>query len=227
MAAVTTGLVEKAPEVAVPSLVLKQLSLLAAAAVIGLLLFLAMQLMIRADGALDKKDSSRTYLNFVRVDNSDQDVKTKKRQPPKEPPPPETPPDTPDLSQQMANVNPNLNMNLPSIGIPINSGDGPFLGALSQGDGLSGFDTDVIPVVRVPPTYPRNAKLGRIEGSVTLVVTINPDGTVSDVSVLESNPARLFDRAAMDAMRRWKFRPKIVNGTPVAQRAKQTIEFKL
>lgn len=60
-----------------------------------------------------------------------------------------------------------------------------------------------------------------------MAVTIRPDGTVFNVSVIESNPKRLFDKAAMDAMKRWKFRPKVVDGNPVEQRAKQTIEFKL
>lgn len=205
---------------------LKHIFILGIAVIAGLAMFLFMQLLIRADDIVEKVDSDRTYLNFVRVDNSDDDVNTKKRRPP-EPPPPETPPETPEMSQQLTNVNPNLNMDMPSIGIPINSGDGPFLGALSQGDGLAGFDTDVIPVVRVAPAYPRNAKQARIEGYVTLAVTINPDGTVSNAEVMEANPPRIFDRAAMDAVKRWKFRPKIVNGAPMAQRAKQTIEFKL
>ena len=210
-----------------PHFFIKQISLLGLSIIIGLLLFLVMHFLIRSDGMVQKEDSERTYLNFVRVDNSDQDVQTKKRKPPKEPPPPETPPETPEMSQQLANVNANLNMNMPSIGIPINSGDGPFLGALSEGDGLAGFDTDVIPVVRIPPTYPRNAKQAKIQGWVTMSVTINPDGTVSGAKVLESDPPRLFDKAALDAIKRWKFRPKIVNGAPVAQNAKQTIEFKL
>lgn len=204
----------------------KQAAIGAVAAGLGLSFFVLMQFMIRADGVLEQSDSERAYLNFVRVDQTDE-VRTKERQPPVEPPPPEAPPETPDLSNQMTNLNPNLNMNMPTIGIPINSGDGPFLGALQQGNGLAGFDTDVIPVVRVPPAYPRNARTAGIEGEVTMAVTIRPDGSVSDVSVLESNPPRLFDQAAMDAMSRWKFRPKIVDGSPVAQRARQTIEFKL
>jgi len=205
----------------------KQAALGLAALSIGLLLFFAMQLMIRADGALSKEDGKRAMLNFVRVDKSDSDLQTKKRQPPREPPPPETPPETPQLDAQIANVDAGLNMSMPSIGIPLSAGDGPYLGALQQGGGLAGFDTDVIPVVRVPPAYPRRAKLAKIQGSVTLAVTIEPDGTVSNAEVLEANPPRLFDEAALAAIKRWKFRPKVVDGTPVAQRAKQTIEFKL
>lgn len=203
----------------------KQVTTLFVAAGIGLGLFTLMQWMIAADSILEKPDPNRTYLNFVRVEQNDE-VRTKDRQI-NEPPPPEAPPETPDLSNQLANLNPNLNMNMPTIGIPINSGDGPFLGALQQGNGMAGFDTDVIPVVRIPPNYPRGAKQAGIQGYVTMAVTINPDGTVSGVEVIEADPQRLFDKAATDAMKRWKFRPKIVDGQPVSQRARQTIEFKL
>ena len=58
-------------------------------------------------------------------------------------------------------------------------------------------------------------------------VLIRPDGTVSEAKVMEADPPRLFNDAAITAMKRWKFRPKMVDGTPVSQRAKQTIEFKL
>lgn len=207
----------------------KQSSILSVAVVIALVLFLLMHLLIRPDSTLKKVDDSHTYLNFVRVDSSDQDVKTKKRQPPREPPQPETPPDTPnvDVPSQQNAASTSLSMNMPSIGLSINPGDGAFLGGLTPGGGMTGFDTDVIPLVRVPPVYPRRALMAKLQGTVTMEVMINPDGTVSDAKVLESNPARLFDSAALNAIKRWKFRPKIVNGSPVPQRARQTIDFKL
>ncbi|AQT61658.1 energy transducer TonB [Cellvibrio mixtus] len=200
---------------------------LVAAVVLGLLVFVAMQALIATDGMFQEPDKSHTYLNFVRVDTSNDDVNTKDRRLPEPPPPPETPPDVPDLSNQMMATNTNLNMDMPKIGTQVSGGSGPFLGTLSAGDGMSGFDTDVIPVVRVPPAYPQRAKQAKLEGKVTMAVTIRPDGTVADVQVIESNPPRLFDQAAIQAMQRWKFRPKIVNGKPEAQRARQTIDFKL
>ncbi len=209
-----------------PVYYVKQAGTLIAAVFVGLSLFALMQFMIRADGTMKQSDSERAYLNFVRVDKTEE-VRTKDRQPPREPPPPEKPPETPDLASSTQNLNPDLGMNMPSIGVPVNAGDGPFLGEIQKGGGMAGFDTDVMPVVRVPPTYPRNAKQAGIEGWVTMAVTIRPDGTVSDVSVLEAEPPRLFNQAAIDAMERWKFRPKVVDGAPVAQRARQTIEFKL
>ena len=122
----------------------------------------------------------------------------------------------------------NLNMDLPNISTSLSSGDGPSLGGLSGGNGgLAGFDTDVIPIVRQAPKYPQRAMQARLEGYVILDVTIAPDGSVTDVSVMESNPPRIFDAAAMNAMRKWKFRPKIVDGQPQSQRAKQKLEFNL
>ena len=205
----------------------KQLGLGAVACALALATFAAMHFLIRTDGIFEEPNRSRTYLNFIRLDPADEQVNTKDRRLPEPPPPPDETPETPDFSAELDSVNPKLGMNMPTIAVPVSDGGGPWLGALQTGQGLEGFDTDVIPVVRVPPTYPRRAKQAGIEGFVTMVVTIRPDGTVSNASVMEADPPRLFDEAALAAMRRWKFRPKIVDGTPVAQRARQTIEFTL
>ena len=189
-------------------------------------LFAVMDVLISNDLDYEKPNKSRAYLNFIRLDPADTVTNTKDRRIP-EPPPPQDMPETPDFSAAVDPINSSLSMTMPSIGMPINSGDGPYLGALQKGSGLSGFDTDVIPVVRVQAAYPRRAKQAGIEGSVTMEVLIKPDGTVSQAKVLESTPPRMFDQAALVAIQRWKFRPKIVDGTPVSQRARQTIQFSL
>ena len=190
-------------------------------------LFTLMNGLIRPDGVLEKPDRQRTYLNFIRIDPADTEINTKDRRLPEPPPPPEDVPETPDFSTRIDSLNPDAGIDMPRIALPVNDGSGPYLGTLSAGQGLAGFDTDAIPVVRIAPVYPRRAKQARIEGWVTMEVLIRPDGSVSDAKVMESDPPRLFDDAALAAMQRWKFRPKIVDGTPVAQRAKQTIEFVL
>ena len=205
----------------------KPLMSMMTALAVTLVLFWLMNLMIRNDEILEKLDSKRSYLNFIRIDPEQNSVQTKHRKIKEPPPPPESPPETPDFKAQIVNITTDLSMNMPTIGVPMNDGSGPYLGSLQSGQGLAGFDTDVIPVVQIPPTYPRRAKQARIEGFVTMEVLIRPDGTVSGAKVIESDPPRLFDDAAIDAMQRWKFRPKIVDGTPVSQRAKQTIEFVL
>jgi protein TonB len=94
-------------------------------------------------------------------------------------------------------------------------------GAARQGDG------ELIPLVKIAPRYPRKAALAGKEGWVKVEFTVTELGTVADVKVLDSKPRRLFDRAAKRAILKWKFKPRVVDGKPVARRAVQVIEFKL
>ena len=55
------------------------------------------------------------------------------------------------------------------------------------------------------PVYPRDALRDGVAGEVTVAFTINADGSVSGASVVSSNPRRVFDSAALEAIRKWKF----------------------
>ena len=55
------------------------------------------------------------------------------------------------------------------------------------------------------PVYPRDALRDGISGEVTVTFTVNPDGSVSGATVASSNPRRVFDAAALDAIRKWRF----------------------
>lgn len=204
---------------------------LGAAALLGLLIFAGMQLLIATDGRFADGGGDSPALNFVRIDAAQDKVETKDRRTPEEPPEPDKPPQTPEASVQDNQVQNRtaLSMNMPSMDIPLQTGGGPNLSGLtgSGGSGLGGFDSDVIATVKVPPNYPRRARQAKLEGYVTMQVDIRADGSVSDVEVIEADPPRLFDEAAMQAMQRWRFRPKMVDGEAQPQRAKQTIEFKL
>ena len=57
----------------------------------------------------------------------------------------------------------------------------------------------------VQPTYPRDALRDGVAGEVTVAFTVNADGSVSGASVVSSNPRRVFDNAALEAIRKWKF----------------------
>jgi TonB family protein len=74
--------------------------------------------------------------------------------------------------------------------------------------------------------YPRQALLSGIEGWVDMDFTISREGIPNDVTVRGSKPRRTFDRAAMEALRQWRFEPIVRDGVPVEQRATLRITFK-
>ncbi len=101
--------------------------------------------------------------------------------------------------------------------------------ALGLTDGLATDrgHSNPVPLLRIEPDYPRKAARTRKEGWVKLAFTITERGTVIDPVVLDSRPRRVFNRSALTAIRKWRFRPKVVDGSAVPTRATQVIEFKL
>jgi len=90
----------------------------------------------------------------------------------------------------------------------------------------AGFDTAIpAKVVDAAPTYPPLARNARIEGVVILDATIDEYGDVVDVRVLRSISA--LDRAAIEAVRRWRYAPATVNGLPVRALLTVTVAFTL
>ena len=85
----------------------------------------------------------------------------------------------------------------------------------------------IMPLVKVNPIYPNRAVSHGIEGWVRLEFTIQIDGSVADVVVVKSMPEAVFDDAAIAAIEQWQFKPKMVNGIAVPQRAGQQLQFKL
>lgn len=77
-------------------------------------------------------------------------------------------------------------------------------------------DGDLLPIVRVEPVYPRQALERGIEGYVIVEFTVNTLGAVENPVVVEANPPRTFDRAAIQAALRFRYQPRIVGGQPVA-----------
>lgn len=89
------------------------------------------------------------------------------------------------------------------------------------------IETDVVPSYRSKPKYPSRAMRAGIEGVVTVEFTITPDGTVIDPVIISANPPKIFDKSVLIAIKKWKFKPRIINGKPVSRRARQDINFNL
>lgn len=153
------------------------------------------------------------------------EIREKERQKPEPPPPPDEPPPPPeiDISEVRQTRQDMPRMDMPDLNLGVGAGP-PVLGNVGMDRSAEG---DVVPLVRINPQYPRDAALNQIEGYVTIRFTITETGSVRDPRVIESKPPRVFDREAIRAILRWKFKPRVVNGTAVEREATQTIDFNL
>jgi protein TonB len=77
------------------------------------------------------------------------------------------------------------------------------------------------------PAYPSPALRAHQTGWVVVGFTIDTEGRTADVHVVDSQPRHVFDRAAMDAVHRYRFKPALKNGAAVASAREQKIEFNL
>ena len=86
----------------------------------------------------------------------------------------------------------------------------------------AGSDRDVIPLVRVNPDYPQSAIRRQLEGWVQVQFTITAAGTVKDAIVVDAMPKDVFDDAALKAIVRWRYNPKVESGAAVERVGVQT-----
>lgn len=90
-----------------------------------------------------------------------------------------------------------------------------------------GETRDAVLVKSVPPQYPNAALRRRQEGWVQVEFTVTSSGSVANARVLDADPPRTFDRAALDAVQRWSFNPAMRNGAAVEATVRRRIEFKM
>ena len=194
---------------------------------VSLGLFWLMQLMISTENLKLPETEPIRMVDFVRLKPQPKLPPPTRREPPKppekEPPPPKIPLTTP---RQVATQAPDID--LPPLDIPLNSErlTSSLTVGVTPGPGLQP-SANLIPLVRVPPRYPVRAQMRKIEGWVKIEFTITEDGSVKDARVVEAHPKGVFEHAALQAIQRWKFKPKEIDGQKVPQRAVQVLEFKL
>jgi len=80
-------------------------------------------------------------------------------------------------------------------------------------------------ISKVPPIYPPEARSARIQGSVVVKALINQTGDVVSVDLISGHP--MLAQAALDAVKQWKYRPYLLNGSAVAMETQVTVNFTL
>ncbi|KZN38846.1 energy transducer TonB [Pseudoalteromonas luteoviolacea] len=154
---------------------------------------------------------------FISQELKDSPVKERKTLPPKPKPLPKAPPKpvTQHVSTPGVNVDIGIEHQFTSAPITINNT-------------LQATDTQATPLVRVDPSYPVQAARDGIEGWVQLEFSISSTGQVIDAKVVSAEPKRIFNRAALKALKRWKYRPQMADGKAIVQTGQSVmLEFKL
>jgi len=79
-------------------------------------------------------------------------------------------------------------------------------------------------IKRVQPKYPPAALAVRAQGAVQIEATINKEGNVTNLKVLSGDP--VLARAALEAVRQWRYKPYYLDGDPVEIQTQITVNFK-
>lgn len=153
--------------------------------------------------------------------------------------PPEEKKQEEEAKPQLADAPPQQQMNL-NVDLEVAVGTG---GALAMGNlasslategaanDLAAFsvaDLDKAPVLvaSVSPEYPRDLRKAKVEGSVVLVFLLDESGRVDDARV-ETSSRPEFERPAIDAVKKWKFKPGEREGAAVKTHMRLPIKFKI
>ena len=172
-------------------------------AIVTVVLLFIMQAVISTDESGLNEAKGGRILDFVRL-QEDQELIVKQRKP-KPPPPPDEPP--PNMPKPTFDATTSQGVEIGIVQVDVNID--------LQGTGGFSSDGEYLPNVKVAPMYPRSAAARGIEGYVLLEFTVTKTGAVRDPKVLEAKPPGIFDRAALNASLKFKYKPKVVNGEPI------------
>lgn len=169
--------------------------------------FFLMHTLIESGKSALSDEFEGRVVDFVRVDQEEQ-VQQKDRKP-ERPPEPEQPPPQPQTPQQQINTNVNQSMSIGAVGIDPNINVEAGVSGGGSGDG------EYLPIVKVSPVYPQRALARGLEGWVLVEFTVTTAGTTKAITVVDAEPADVFNRAAVDAAAKFKYKPRVIDGQPV------------
>lgn len=87
------------------------------------------------------------------------------------------------------------------------------------------LDSPLIPINKMPPPYPMRAQRRNLEGFVRVRFLVDEQGMVSSIEIVESKPAKIFDRTVLNTVSKWRFKPGTVEGVPVKVMLEVPVRF--
>ena len=183
--------------------------------------FYLIQSLISRSADLDNDKDKINYIEFIRIKQND-NIEERTRTLPEKPPKPKRPPQ-PEVEIDETKPPPmqNIDIDIPDFALPTDF-KGAFLGDVSN---LGSGTSQLIPLVKIAPRCPPEAAINGIDGSVVLNLLVNEKGKVVNVKLVSAKPARIFNKEASRAVRRWQFKPKTIDGVAVSQTGQLTVEF--
>ena len=204
------------------------------AAGLNLALFLLMPYLMDSAPSRSSIETLVPQVNVIRIKRHETKVKRETVKPP------EPPKKKPAGRSKAAPHQPKAKLSLPfKLNPRLPSGPGtlalpPFesapllnITALPNVFSVGQLDAPLTTLARIPPVYPMRARRRGIEGWVRVKFVVNKTGKVSSVTIVEAQPAGLFEQSVDRCVSAWRFKPGTVDGMPVKTRVETTIRFTL
>lgn len=133
------------------------------------------------------------------VETNLKEVKPEKVEDPEEPPP--------DLEPMTFDTNMDMNVvnTAPQASVDLNL----------SASGMSSGDGEYLPIVKVAPIYPRRAQTRGITGYCIVEYTVTTSGAIRDPQPVDCQPAGIFESASVKAAEKFKYKPRVVDGTAI------------
>jgi protein TonB len=197
------------------------------ALLLSLAVFLVLPLTQMVSSGVQRK------LQLSKVDATQLEAPPDDVEPPPPPPPPEDepPPPPPQLNDAPQQMNLSVDLDIAVGTGGALAGFGQLGGAAEGGGLLDAFDVADLEkrpelIASVPPSYPPEMRKAKVEGAVTIVFVLDESGRVEDPRI-ETSSRNEFEKPALEAVRRWKFRPGMKDGNAVRTYMRLPIRFSL
>lgn len=116
---------------------------------------------------------------------------------------------------------PQLESDPGSIGVPMPPPPAPGgIAVIKDFNAIS--DGALVSIVKVAPSYPSRAIARNLEGTVLVQFDVDAKGQVINVNVVESSDS-VFERSAVEAAKRFRFKPRVIDGVPLVTHGIQNL----